>query len=70
MDWKLIYGETYRVEPDGLYTKPAENEDTPDLTGDSCLREEAGRTVIRCLFNVAGKVNTDLSVYQYRWGYE
>ena len=64
MDWKLIFGETHRVEPDGLYTKPAENEDTPDLTGDSCLREEAGRTVIRCLFNIAGKVNTYLPADQ------
>ena len=63
MDWKLIYGETYRVEPDGLHTKPAENEDTPDLTGDSCLRG-AGRTVIRCLFNIAGKVNTYLPADQ------
>lgn len=48
-------GENYLGTSDGGYVKPAENPNLPTIEGDTCLRSENNKTVIRCLFNLDRK---------------
>ena len=63
-DWKLIYGQrasivVIRGNDTGLWVKPIESANLPDITGDSCTKiDDNGQPFFGCLFNLKGNIES------------